>query len=144
MLLDYGKTLWLTESQISALENRQREGANKIKAHLRGSQKSSNGSGKNGRRKSGTNSGSYSGNRKCRNCGGSYRHEGEKTSCQAYKKECNNCGRLRHFKIVCRSDYKPKRSGLRRQNLRTIETDSSDSDNENTFRIIISSKLGRM
>ena len=99
-------------------------------------QKSSNGSGKNGRRKWGMNSGSYSSNTKCRNCGGSCPHEAGKTSCPAYK-ECNNCGKLGHFKIVCRSDNKPKQSGLRGQILRTIKTDSSDSDNENTFRTTI-------
>ena len=77
-LIEYGKTLELPESQISALENRQTksEGANKIKTHLRGPQKSVDASGKNGRRKSGMNYGSQSGSTKCRNWGGSYPHEG--------------------------------------------------------------------
>ena len=85
---------------------------------------------------------SGSSNTKCRNCGGSYSHEGGKTRCPAYQKECNNCGKLGHFKSVCRSEPKPKRSGQQRGNLRALEEDLSDSDDENAFRISIHSVHG--
>ena len=87
-------------------------------------------------------SGSGSSNTKCRNCGGSYPHEGGKTRCPAYQKECNNCGKLGHFKSVCRSEPKPKHSGRQRGNLRALEEDLGDSDDENTFRISIHSVHG--
>ena len=52
-LLEYGKTLELTASQISALENQQTEGVNEINKHVGNRQKSWNGNERNGRRKSG-------------------------------------------------------------------------------------------
>ena len=81
-------------------------------------------------------SGSGLSNTKCRNCGGSYPHEGSKTCCPSYQKECNNCGKLGHFKsvCVCRSEQ--------RGNLRALEEDLSDSDGENAFRISIHSVHG--
>ncbi len=41
---------------------------------------------------------------KCRNCGGTYPHEGGKTGCPAYGKECRSCGKLNHFQAVCLQD----------------------------------------
>ena len=111
-------------------------------------QKPRNENERNGRRKSGIDSrnkgssGSGSSNTKCRNCGGSYPHEGSKTCCPSYQKECNNCGKLGHFKSVCRSELEPKCSGRQRGNLRALEEDLSDSNGENAFRISIHSVHG--
>lgn len=39
-------------------------------------------------------------NTTCRNCGGTYPHDG---ACPAYGKTCNHCKKLNHFSTVCRS-----------------------------------------
>ena len=41
-----------------------------------------------------------------RHCGGDYPHAGGKTSCPAYQATCRGCGKLNHFKAVCRSKGK--------------------------------------
>ena len=37
--------------------------------------------------------------RNCKSCEG--KHKAEKQACPAFKKQCHNCGKLNHFKIVC-------------------------------------------
>ena len=140
-LLEYGKILELTASQISALENTLTEGVNEIKSTEIEEWNGMEWNGMDFRNKGPSRSGSS--NIKCRNCGGSYPHAGGKTCCPAYQKECNNCGKLGHFKSVCRSEPKPKRSGQQRGNLRALEEDLCNSDDENTFRISIHSVHGK-
>ena len=45
-------------------------------------------------------------NPRCWNCGGDYPHAGGKTSCPAYQDTYRGCGKLNHFKAVCRSKKK--------------------------------------
>ena len=40
---------------------------------------------------------------KCRNCGGSWPHEGGQRNCPTFQKQCRNCGKLSHFASRCRS-----------------------------------------
>jgi hypothetical protein len=39
----------------------------------------------------------------CRNCGRNFPHEGGKTSCPAWGKECHGCHKLHHFRSQCRA-----------------------------------------
>ena len=43
------------------------------------------------------------GDKKCGLCGGPYPHRSGATSCPAYGKPCNKCGKVGHFGRVCRS-----------------------------------------
>ena len=56
---------------------------------------------------------------RCFYCGGSYPHPGGKTSCPAFGKECRGCGRLGHFKEVCRAKH-TGRSGSFSSNRRSM------------------------
>ena len=90
-LLDYGKTLELTETQVKDLEN-SKEGVNKVgKKHETYLRKSKNGPRHGGKHwpRNGP-SGTSLGATKCRNCGGTYPHNGGVTGCPAYQKECRN------------------------------------------------------
>ena len=143
-LLDYGKTLELTETQVKDLKN-SKEGVNKVgKKHETYLQKSKNGPQHRGRHcpRNGP-SGTSLGATKCRNCGGTYPHNGGVTGCPAYQKDCRNCGKLGHFKSVCRS--KPKARARQQESGKTVMTldeylgGLSFSDDENAFYLSINS-----
>ena len=75
---------------------------------------------------------------KCRNCNGQYPHQGGKTSCPTYGKECRKCGKKNHFEAVCRSESSSKASkgwnpGRKRITLGTLS--DNDTKDENVFRI---------
>ena len=142
-LLDYEKTLELTETQVSALENQGKEEVNNLKKHVRNQWKWGNGNEKSGKdqRDRGPSVPRPS-NSKCGHCGGPYPHDGGKTSCPAYHRECRNCGKLGHFQSVCRSVSKSKYSDRGRKSLRSLNDDFGDSDDENTFQISIHSGNG--
>ena len=55
---------------------------------------------------------------RCFYCGGSYPHPGGKT-CPAFGKECRGCGRLGHFKEMCRAKH-TGRSGSFSSNRRNM------------------------
>ena len=82
-----------------------------------------------------------SSSQKCRNCSDSYPHQGGKTGCPAYGKECRSCGKLNHFKTVCKSageakmkGFRPPKPSGRRHDIRNL-SDSSDEEEYNIFRI---------
>ena len=147
-LLDYGKTLELTETQVKELENSKAE-VNKLgKQREATRRKSRNGPQRDKKDRPGHGfSGSHSGTITCRNCGGSYPHDGGMRCCPAYQKECRSCGKLGHFESVCRS--KPKARSHKQEPRKTVSTldeyldESSDSDDENTFHLSIHSVNGK-
>ena len=59
----------------------------------------------------------------CIYCGG--RHAADKNQCPAWGKKCLKCGRLNHFRKVCRSKTSNK---FRRRNIRRVDGRSTDSD----------------
>lgn len=60
----------------------------------------------------------------CRYCGG--KHKKEKEKCPAYGKKCLGCGKMNHFKRVCRS--KQFRKTLSRRNVRQLEESETSLD----------------
>ena len=136
-LLNLGKTMELTDSQAASLEKQQREVVRKVNSTVRGRTNGTRqwNSGK------GTRDPTPSSSKKCRNCGGSYPHQGGKTGCPAYGKECRSCGKLNHFKTVCKSageakmkGFRPPKPSGRRHDIRNL-SDSSDEEEYNIFRI---------
>lgn len=70
----------------------------------------------------------------CKYCGG--KHQKDKNKCPAYGKRCLDCGRLNHFRKVCRA--KPTKKKFRNRNVRQMEdsvesTESSDDEEECEF-----------
>ncbi|XP_058828586.1 uncharacterized protein K02A2.6-like [Topomyia yanbarensis] len=70
----------------------------------------------------------------CRYCGG--KHQKDKNKCPAFGKKCLECGKLNHFKKVCRAKTTKKR--FRSKNVRQMEdhvgsTESSDDEEECEF-----------
>lgn len=64
----------------------------------------------------------------CRYCGG--KHKRDKEKCPAYGRNCLGCGKMNHFKKMCRSKFQRNSS---RKNVRQLENDGSvleDSDSE--------------
>ena len=142
-LLHFGKTMEITDSQAAALENEDKRGVNSVGGRWHSRDKGdsiSNGRDKrNGtqRRQDHVKSRGNS-ESKCRNCNGQYPHQGGKTSCPAYGKECRKCGKKNHFQAVCRSESSSKaskgwNSGRKRITLGTLS--DSDTEDENVFRI---------
>ncbi|CAB3993644.1 Hypothetical predicted protein [Paramuricea clavata] len=136
-LLEMGKAAELADSQAANLERTEN-----VSHFTTGSSKNHN--------KARLQSRSPGTRVKCRNCGGTYPHEGGKTACPAYGKECRSCGKLNHFQSVCLQDRqrsnptKPRQrrypQTAERQDVRamdnTAETDySDDSDEVGVFRI---------
>ena len=87
-----------------------------------------------------------------RNCGGTCPHEGGKTACAAYGKNCRSCGKPNHFQSVCLQEKRrsnPTKPNQRRypqhpqrRDVRAIsppeETDpSDDSDEGAVYRITV-------
>ena len=134
-LLDYGKTIELTETQLAAIENQKQEGkemVNNLRKHVKSGRKKRNGSGQPRReRQSGGTSRTRPNNTTCRH--------GGKTACLANKKECRNCGKLGHFKAVCRSESKMQHTSLGPKTVRVLDKNySSDSDSDKTaFRLTL-------
>ncbi|KAK3752856.1 hypothetical protein QZH41_000328 [Actinostola sp. cb2023] len=137
-LIEYGKTLELTNTQAVSIEKQE---INTLR------QKTGTGQ-KNGPPKP-KDRGSFrteSKSTKCGCCGGSYPHQGGRTAYPAYKKECHGCGKSGHFKSVCRNAEQPTRpqprQSLRRQRkVNTIDNDY-DSDEDHTFRLEVRSVNG--
>ena len=95
----------------------------------------------------------------CFYCGGSYPHPGGKTSCPAFGKECRGCGRLGHFKEVCRAKHSGRpgslsskrrniikqinRMSIAKQPLReqggaqSTSSASSDSETDNEYAFVV-------
>ncbi|XP_028413864.1 uncharacterized protein K02A2.6-like [Dendronephthya gigantea] len=150
-LLDYGKTLELTETQVADLESQTREKAEDVTKLSQ--YKKSNNRWKTSNRgyaktrkeyKNSGPSGSNSNISKCRNCGGTFPHKGGKTACPAYQKECHNCGKRGHFMSVCRSESKQKLPSRQRERLAAFGEQLSDSeDDENTFWLNVHSVSGQ-
>ena len=94
-LLEYGKTLEITEVQAASLEKQE---VNRIhRWHGERSRKNRNGIAKPKDR------GQWNETKAsiCGCCGGTYPHPGGREACPAYKKECRNCGKIGHFQSVC-------------------------------------------
>ena len=96
-------------------------------------------------------------NTKCRNCGGNCPHEGGKTACPAYQKQCRACGKYNHFQSVClqtakqqqsrtklpssrrTAKHKQPRNERRLHTLNDTSDGSSSEDEHGTFRIVVNS-----
>lgn len=130
-LLEYGKAMEQAESQAANLEGQAKNEVNYLShdgnSHFRNKSQSKE-----------------MANRKCRNCGGPYPHQGDRTTCPAYGQECRNCGKLNHFKAVCRSTAAPKLPDNRqrqmksprkyKKKLRYVSESSSSDDYEHEPR----------
>ena len=78
----------------------------------------------------------------CFNCGGAYPHDGGKTSCPAYGKDCRSCNKKNHFAKFCKSAGRPlgKFEGKRQKSKTVHEVatnykDSSSDDENYLFAI---------
>lgn len=84
-LIDVGRSLELSDIQAKSMEN---EHVNKLSLN---------------RNKQICNNSKKTADMKCHNCGGTWPHEGGKTSCPAHGKYCNSCKKPNHFASQCRS-----------------------------------------
>ena len=152
-LLDYGRTLELTETRIIDLEKSDKA-VNKLR-NTTGTKRHFNSNTRDDHRKpyavpkptqghkkhndkKETEGKPQKSNSTCRNCGKKYPHEGGMLRCPAQGSECYNCGKFNHFAKYCMSkprqenatgtrpaDRKPaRRSGLRKL------SDDSESDED--------------
>ncbi|KAK3726804.1 hypothetical protein QZH41_007214 [Actinostola sp. cb2023] len=123
-LIEYGKTLELTNTQAASIEKQE---INTLR------QKTGTGQ-RNGPPKP-KDRGSFrteSKSTKCGCCGGSYSHQGGRTACPAYKKECHGCGKSGHFKSVCRNAEQPTRPQPRQSLRRQRKVNTIDDDYNTT------------
>ena len=141
-LLDFAKTLELTDSQAASLEEQaasdvmKQTTADVKKLHLR---KDRNGSQKKHKNWKGTQDGGSrtkdgGSQKRCINCGGPYPHEGGKKGCPAFGKECHNCGKMNHYKSVCRGQAKPSSTSSRRE-VKALH-DTSDDEEYDIFTLM--------
>ena len=78
------------------------------------------------------------GKKKCFFCGGQFPHQGGRSRCPAWAKECKTCRKLNHFAKCCRD---PKQG----QNIRTVDQRDSDSTTESSdIEPIKNVKVGRI
>ena len=136
-LLEYGKTLEITEVQAASLEKQE---VNRIhRCHGERSRKNRNGIAKPKDR------GQWNETKApiCGCCGGTYPHPGGREACPAYKKECRNCGKIGHFQSVCRGKKQQQRERRPHRNVNTLEG-NDDSDDENTFRLEVQTVNGKV
>ena len=97
-MLNFGRTLEISEQQAEGIE----QGATAAVNVLEHKHKPQNADQR----------GNRNFNTQCRNCGGRYPHKGD---CPAKGKDCNACGKPKHFAKVCRSSQrKPAQSHDRR------------------------------
>ncbi|KAJ7993992.1 hypothetical protein DPEC_G00261320 [Dallia pectoralis] len=91
-LLEYGRTLELSEQQAAGMEQNVPASVNAVH--------------QTGRTVTSRNAGGAKPNAQCRNCGGKYPHDGE---CPAKGKDCNACRKLNHFTKQCMSKQRTQR-----------------------------------
>ena len=107
-LLKYGRSLEVSEQQAGELE-KTHEHSDSINALHKNTDRTRN-----------PPSNKSKAEQMCFYCGGSYPHPGGKTSCPAFGKKCRGCGRLGHFKEVCRAKHSGRPGSLssKRRNIR--------------------------
>ncbi|KAK0135266.1 hypothetical protein N1851_028900 [Merluccius polli] len=107
-LLNFGRTLELSEQQavgieqgataaVNALEHKQRQQTTDYKGNRNNS-------------------------KQCRNCGGRYPHNGD---CPAKGKECNICGKLNHYAKVCRMNKNKSAQSQEKKSGRSEDKDTT-------------------
>lgn len=77
----------------------------------------------------------------CRNCGQSWPHDGGKTACPAFGKECRNCKKMNHYSSCCRSDPAAKptaktptnRKPQKRHQTRVNKLETQDSSGDDAY-----------
>lgn len=67
---------------------------------------------------------------KCYFCGGS--HSRRKEDCPAFGKKCNGCGKMNHFRKVCRNKSKKPMKKKRNSAVRKVEEEISSSGSEDS------------
>ncbi len=146
-LLKYGRSLEISEHQAGELEKAKQDFSDSI-----------NFVNKNNNRRRPNNPPNKKKTEKMRfYCGGSYPHPGGKTSCPAFGKECRGCGRVGHFKEVCRAKHTgiPNSFSCKERNIRkrinqmnvaeapykqraqSTPSVSSDSENNNEYAFVV-------
>ena len=145
VLLEYGRTLELTETRVADLEEKPAtQEINKLQRKPDTWRRKN----RNGKPRTEQRGSPRKSDAKCRNCGGHYPHEGGMSACPAHDKECLNCGKMNHFQKFCMSRPRPQQStqsskpqySQRRNRQPALHkiSDSDDSD-EDVFIIDIRS-----
>lgn len=148
-LLDIGKAMELSKSQAASIEDKHdvnklsrnsgnRSQNNRFRGRVSQNQDGAQSSHRSRARKSPAPVPDRKSNNKCGFCGGNYPHAGGKTSCPAYRKICDNCGKSNHFKAVCRS--KSKADEERKPRVNAVNDDGSSSDDDVYLFSVNSSK----
>lgn len=97
-LLDKARSMEAAEKQVKAMENGTQPN---ISAIRRGRGRQIQSSGRRTYNLHNNVGATVSHATTCRNCGGTYPHQGGRTACPAYDKECRGCGKKHHFQRMC-------------------------------------------